>query len=396
MEWSIMFKFLSGLLAAAVLATSSFAAINPNQIQGYQTVFTGKNVIVNGGSEVAQINGTTLITPTSASYPIDNVQITTSVAGVFQSVQVNSTNVATYATGYLGSLGATNALRWSVLATNGAPAAGAEFASYYPIEGLNFSRFEYGTANAKVGSLQFKVHCTLAGTNTYSGAIKNYANTRAYPFSYSCTAGTDAQIYIQNIPGDTGGTWVGNTNAGAAYITFDLGSGANFKTTANAWATGDYNGVTGTTNLSAQANGSTLTITDVQFEVGAFSTQFERKMYNQVLAECSRYLPVIYSGTSAGSGYGAGSTYTATLAFFPVTFPVQTRVPPTAIVTESGGNAFTISTATNYTITTLTFGSASVTGAEIDGAVSGATAGQGGYIRWVHANDFIYLTGAQI
>ena len=387
-----MFKFLSGLLVAAVLATSSFAAINPNQIQGYQTVFTGKNTVVDGGSEVSQINGTTLITPTNGSYPIDNVMLTTSVAGVFQSVQVNSTNVATYTTGYLGSLGATNALRWSVLATNGAPAAGAKFSSYYPIEGLNFSRFQYGTANAKAGSLQFKVRCSVSGT--YSGAIQNYAATRSYPFSFACVSGGDRQFYIQNIPGDTGGTWVGNTNAGAAYITFDLGSGANFLSTASTWQTGNYTGVTGQTALSAQANGATLTITDVQFEVGAFSTQFERKLYGQVLAECQRYLPVF--GNPANNVLAVGYVQTTSAATANMTLPVPTRVAPTGFVVVGGTCAF--STPAGVATAGLTTFYATTTQISLYTNAGGGTltVGAGSLVLLTATVSSFYLTGAQI
>lgn len=387
-----MKKIFASLFISLALISSAFGAINPNQIQGYQTVFTGKSVNVNGGSEVSQINGTTLITPTTGSYPIDNVMLTTTVAGVFQSVQVNSTNVGTYTEGYLGSLGATNALRWSVLATNGAPAAAAEFAAYYPIEGLNFSRFQYGTANAKAGSLQFKVRCSVSGT--YSGAIKNYANTRSYPFSYSCTSGTNTQVYVQNIPGDTGGTWIGNTNAGAAYVTFDLGSGANFKTTANAWVTGDYNGVTGTTNLSAQTNGATLTITDVQFEVGSFSTQFERKLYSQVLAECRYYLPYQYYAAT-DSIIASNFSYSTTLNKIYLKWDYPTRVPITGVVVT--GNLDLYQGASIIGNGAPSFGIASTSGVELSEAVTAATVGLSGIMRPSGGNPFIiYGTGSRI
>lgn len=359
---------------------------------------TGRNVIVNGGSEVAQINGTTLITPTTGGYPIDNIMFESTTAGVFQSVKVDSTNVGTYTTGYLGSLGATSALRWSVLATHGAPLAMDEFTSYYPIEGLNFSRFQYGTANAKAGSLQFKVRCSVSGT--YSGAVKNYANTRSYPFSYLCTAGTDTQIYVQNIPGDTGGAWIGNTNAGAAYIAFDLGSGANFKSTEGTWQTGNFNGVTGSTNLSAQANGSTLTITDVQFEVMAFSTQFERKLYDRNLAESRRYLPAFIGYSLYELFRGVGTIATSTQGYFNLFFDVPARVVPTGVYQVGtigySDNVAIYSTTSVALNTTPTAAISSVNTGSVIFAITGGTAGRPLFLVGGALGAGIYFTGCQI
>jgi len=351
----------------------------------------GKNVIVNGGIEISQILGTASGVPATASYPVDNVQITTSTASVFSTVQVNSTNVATYTAGFLSSLGATNALQVAVNATHGAPAAADEFALYLPIEGLNFSRFQYGTANAKAGSLQFKVRCSVSGT--YSGAIKNYANTRAYPFSFACTLNTDTQVYIQNIPGDTGGTWVGNTNAGAAYITFDLGSGANFLSTASTWQTGNYNGVTGQTAMSAQANGATLTITDVQFEVGSFGTQFERKLYSQVLADCKRYLP--YFEVNTGDPVGLAIMYSTTIAMTIVHLDVPTRTPTTGLVVKTGNlNVYQAAVLVGNGVAP-NFNTATVDAVLMAPTIGGATAGYSGRVTGGSPLAF-YFTGAQI
>lgn len=352
----------------------------------------GRNVVVNGGIEVSQVLGSASSVPATGSYPVDNVQIVETTASTFSTVQVNSTNVGTYTAGYLGSLGATNALQIGVNATHGAPAATDEFSLYFPIEGLNFSRFQYGTANAKAGSLQFKTHCSVSGT--YSGAIQNYAHTRSYPFSFSCTAGVDAQVYIQNIPGDTGGTWVGNTNAGAAYVTFDLGSGANFKSTAGTWQTGDFNGVTGTTNLSAQANGSTLTITDVQFEVGSFSTQFERKLYSQVLADCQRYLPVFQ--LVLGSLVGNGFATTSSSPIATIMLPVQTRVPVTGFVATNGWAAWAYTNTQTAVTNIVSINSAGINMISVVLTTAAVlTAGQSGYF-YASTTGYIVFTGAQI
>lgn len=385
-----MKKFLSGILFAILVVTSAFAGINPNQLQDYHNIFTGTNVIVNGGLEISQVLGTASGVPATGSYPVDNVRIESSASSVFSTVQVNSTNVATYTTGYLASLGATNALRVAVNATHGAPAATDEFALYFAIEGLNFSRFQYGTANARTGSLQFKERCSVSGT--YSGAIKNYANTRSYPFSFSCTADTDTQVFIQNIPGDTGGTWVGNTNAGAAYVTFDLGSGANLLTTAGTWQTGNYNGVTGQTALSAQINGSTLTITDVQFEVGTFSTAFERKLYDQVLRECKRYKPSFNGGQYLGSFWASSTTVVNNGVFF----DTPARIAPTGVILGTGVSLVANGPSGNIAISGVSAFTGSINGAVINWVSGALTLYSSGNIVNAGIPVIIYFTGAEI
>jgi hypothetical protein len=158
----------------------------------------------------------------------------------------------------------------------------------FPIEGFNFSRFLYGTSNAVNTSLQFKAAASNPGT--YSGAIMNYAATRCYPFTYTiAVANTPVLVTIPNVLGDTGGAWVGNTNAGAAYVIFDLGSGSNFRGIVNSWQAGGFTTAIGATAFVSQTNGSLLTISDVQLEASPICTLFERKLYAGVLVDCQRY-----------------------------------------------------------------------------------------------------------
>lgn len=383
-ELATVFANLNGSSAqqfAVALATAAGQAPQSGQLYG-------RNVVVNGCCSVSQINGTTEVTPTNNSYPIDNVQYILS-----QASKLKCDKTATL----MGVLGAVWSLRTTVLAKY-TPIATDVFNLQFPIEGMNFARFQYGTANAKAGSLQFKALPSVAGT--YSGCIANYAGTRSYPFSFTVTADDIAAggklVKIENIPGDTGGVWVGATNAGAAEIRFDLGCGANFKGAAGAWTAGDIRGVTGALALVDQVNGSTLAITDVQFEVGAFCTQFERKLYDQVNIECQKYLPIIAS--ISGSYAGNGQCQSATSGYMNFALPVAPRIPCTGISVSNATHFSALNAAgagVAFTACAFNICTPKLIGITFTVA-AGLAAGDATTMLPNNASSMMYGTGAQI
>jgi len=376
--------------ATYITATNKFYITSMVQSQGdarYAQLgqLTGRNVIVNGDCSVSQVNGTTLITPAGNSYPIDNVQYSALQASKFQTDQTAA---------LFGALGGVMSLRTTVAAQY-APLATDVFNLQFPIEGLNFARFKYGTANAKAGSLQFKVLTSVAGT--YAGCIANYAGTRSYPFTFSIDAGEIAAggklVKIENIPGDIGGAWVGATNAGAAEIRFDLGCGANFAGAAGAWAAGDYRTVAGATKTVSQIVGSTFSITDVQFEVGAYCTQFERKLYDQVEQECQKYLPLIRALANTWP-IASGGAVTPTAMYYFIPFNVPTRVQVTSMVSTSIAHFIHngVSAGAANGVTQLI---ASLNGVFLNMGCTAQTAGVGD-LHLSTLGDVVYFEGARI
>ena len=273
----------------------------------------GKNVLINGDMSISQENGGAAVTPTISGYVLDMWGNSLAQPSKLTFQQV---------TNKLNSLGAPVAELITTASAYTAASTDA-FDFQQPIEGLNFSRFMYGTAYIKPASLQFKANASIAGT--YSGSIANSAGTRSYVFTFVLAANTDTLVTIQNIPGDSGGTWVGATNASAAILRFDLGSGSTFRSsTINAWQAGNIIGATGAVSLVATA-GATLAISEVQFELGSVCTAYERKLISQSLAECQRYLEI---GTQLGLYIGTINVYTATAYGF-IKFLSTKRAPPT-------------------------------------------------------------------
>ena len=199
------------------------------------------------------------------------------------------------------------------------------------IEADTVSDFAWGMPNAQPVTLSFWAGHSQAGT--YSGSIANAAGTRSYPFTYVNNAAWTK--YSITIPGDTTGAWVMSGNAGGVLVRFDLGSGANFRGPAGAWASGNYVGVTGSVNIVA-TNGAGFNLTGVKLEVGSVATPFNRQSLAKSMIDCQRYYQTfggfLYAYT-ANNGYYGGATTTAYL-------PVMMRAAPTVVVnlgTTAGG-----------------------------------------------------------
>lgn len=276
------------LLAGSTAQMFSVAPATAGTMAPEAGQLTGRNIAVNGSCQVDQVNSGAIISPLiNGSYIVDNIGYIQTQTGKLSGQQITTT---------LNSLGVTHAVRYTVLSQY-TPVSTDLFYSYIGIEGLNLAHLQFGTVNASPVSLQFKVRSSVTGT--FSGGLTNAAINRSYPFSFAVIANTDTLVKIENIPGDTTGTWP-ITNTAGAYLQFDLGNGTNYKSSANSWQAGAFLGVTGATNFVSQANGSTFDVSDVQFEKGTYCTTFERKLYGDVLRSCQRHYE---TGVSYWDGY---------------------------------------------------------------------------------------------
>ena len=239
----------------------------------------GDNRIINGDMRIDQRNNGA--SGTASGYTVDRWAYGTNVASkiVWQRVSGPA------ASGFPYCLMATSSSAYSSAAADG-------FALYQPIEADMVSDFAWGTAGAQPATLSFWAGSNLAGA--FSGVIRNYAGTRSYPFSFTLPAGPWTKITIP-IPGDTAGTWVMSGNAGSMYVFFDLGSGASNRGPANAWASANYNGVTGAVSIVA-TNGAAFYVTGVKLEIGSVATPFNRQSLAKSMADCQRYYQKLGGG----------------------------------------------------------------------------------------------------
>ena len=149
------------------------------------------------------------------------------------------------------------------------------------------------------------------------------------------TVTVSGQIYIDSISG------IACTVAGYAAASTDSTyttaiSGFNVSLTAGSYVSFSgqlslpstaYNGFEVDINFSGVV-GRTIKITNVQLEVGTSATPFERRLYNQELANCQRYYEI---GTAGWQGY---STNASNFSIW-VQYEVQKRAAATLVVANS-------------------------------------------------------------
>jgi hypothetical protein len=329
---------------------------------------------------IDQRNAGASVTPSGDGYLLDRWIYEASNTSKF-TFQQNAGSI-TPPVGFTKYLGATVASAVSISATS-------YFNLEQRIEGQNISDLAWGTANAKTVTLSFQVYSSLTGT--FGGSLQNSAQNRSYPFSYSIpTANTWTTISV-TIAGDTSGTWL-TTNGIGMIVYFGLGIGSTYSTTASAWAAGNYFSATGATSVVG-TSGATFYITGVQLEIGSSATPFERRLYNQELANCQRYLPAWSTGGTTSSPFGISRGGSTTTAFTHLPYPVTPRVVPTGITVPAG----TYWQLGGNTTTSVVFNSSSLSFLDVLSTVaSGLTAASCFALQSNNASAYILATGCEL
>lgn len=271
----------------------------------------GDNRIINGDMRIDQRNNGA--SGTAAGYTIDRwLYSATQVSrGSWGRGTLGAPGIAATGCGY--NLGFASSSAYASLATD-------NFQFAQKIEADFVSDFAWGTSSAQPVTLSFWATSSLTGT--FGGSICNDTGARSYPFSFSLPTTAWTKIAI-TIPGDIGGTWVLQGSGNAMWVRFDLGSGANFRGPAGAWASANYVGVTGTQSIVA-VNGATFNFTGVKLEIGSVATPFNRQSLAKSMADCQRYYQIL-AGLGFG-GYGSAATQAASDGF---AFNTAIRTTPT-------------------------------------------------------------------
>ena len=328
----------NGIVSSGSITTQSATGVifsDSSSLPAASSPYVLKNRIINGAMVIDQRYAGAATANTIADFTLDRWSANQSVTGKII-VQQNAAAVTPPA-GFNYYLGVTSQSSYALL-------TGSYYFMQQSIEGYNVVDLAWGTANAKTITISFWVRSSLTGT--FSGALTNSAANRSYPFSYTISVANTWEQKSVTIAGDTSGTWL-NTSGAGIRVNFSLGTGTTYSGTAGAWASAFYVAATGATSVVG-TNGATFYITGVQLEIGSTATPFERRLYNQELANCQRYYYKIVPG-SPDSEFGAMSgNQKTTVADGIFMFPVTMRTPPAAL--EQTG------TAANYALYPLNGG----------------------------------------
>jgi hypothetical protein len=295
-------------------ASSQTAAASP---------YVLKNRIINGDMRIDQRNAGASTTPTTTAtnvYNVDRWFVNISQASKF-SIQQNAGSVTPPA-GFTNYLGATSLSAYTAGASD-------YFTISQNIEGYNISDLAWGTVNAKTVTFSFWVRSSLTGT--FGGSFLNSASNRSYPFTYTISSANTWEQKTITVAGDTTGTWL-TTNGIGINVNFSLGMGSTYSGTSGAWASAAYFSATGATSVVG-TNGATFYITGVQLEQNTSATPFERRLYNQELANCQRYCFVYRPSTNYAPylmAHGINTTAMRGLLKFPQTMRTSPSLTFTA------------------------------------------------------------------
>jgi hypothetical protein len=297
------------------LTKVSSAVLNIDDLYGF------RNRIINGDMRIDQRNAGAAVSPVPSGFSVDRFLIFNLTDGSF-SAQRDTVAPA----------GFTNSLKWTTTTADSSLSADQRCGILQIIEGFNTADLGFGTANAQSVAISFWVRSSLTGT--FAVGLRNNGAARAYVTSYTISSANTWEYKTITIPGDTSGTWLTDNGVGIQ-LTWSLGAGSNFQTTAGSWQNGNLQGVTGQVQVMGTLN-ATWQVTGVQLEAGSVATPFERRPFGTELALCQRYYY-----RALGVSLGVGFCQSTTQARFFVPFHVPMRDAPSAL--EQSG------TASNYT-----------------------------------------------
>ena len=295
---------------------------------------SSRNLIINGAMNVHQRGGTT----TGEGYLLDRWHIYSNPTAKHTVSQDTETPV-----GFKYSMKWTSASAYT-------PSSGNYFYTGQRIEGHNWDKMEYGTANAKTCTISFWARSSITGT--WSGIVKNNAQDRTYPWEYTISSADTWEYKTVTVPGCTDGTWLSGNSAGA-WIYFCIGSttsGTTYLGSANSWQSSNLIGTTGSNSL-VNTNAATLYITGVQVEEGTAATSFEHRSYGDELRRCMRYCQVTDgggNGTGVVTGSAAGQRIQMDLKEIMRASPTITKVGSNIYVYDGGAACQVSSTSAEY------------------------------------------------
>jgi len=284
-----------------------------------------KNLVVNGGMEVSQANGSAGVGKNV--YNVDMWANGSANDATLSFLQVAGVTLA--------PPGWNTALTMQVSGPDNSIGAAQFCVIRHPFEGLTVSQLKFGTADASPVGIGFWVRAFRAGI--YCGSLQNGAQGRSYPFEFTINASLVWEFKTVVIPGDTGGTWPKDNTAGML-LNFAQAVGTNFQGTVNSWNAANRYGTANQVN-ALQSTSDTFSITGVSMLAGTIPPTPEMSLrmvlpYHQELARCQRYytklsFPITDQAIATGIAYATTSAWGHCIGL-----PTTMRISPSVAVSS--------------------------------------------------------------
>lgn len=290
---------------------------------GSQSAPSNKNLIINGGMQVAQ-RGTSQTADDNTIHPLDRFVLFTQVnAGVFTVSQ--STDVPS-------GQGFANSLKFDCTTASGSLNSGDYLELQSRLEGQDLQRLAYGSSGAKALTLSFWVKSNKTGTYQVNAQLQGSGKINSFAYTIDSANTWEKKTHV--FEGNQSNALT-NDNSRQFELDFWFAAGSDFTggTTHTDWATRANADYANSLNVNlADTIGNNLYLTGVQLEMGEQATAFEHRSYSDELARCQRYYQLIESF----NGFFAGTTSGSSAGLFSVALTVPLRASPS--FTVSGGS----------------------------------------------------------
>ena len=260
-----------------------------------------RNIIINGGMQVAQRSTSETAQHTSGYLTLDRFNFNFLNEDQLQTTLTQASE---------GPDGFANSLKVQTTEPESAVAADEEFRVIYKVEAQDLQQLKFGTSEAERITVSFYVRSSVAATygfNLYQNDA-NKVNGQAYTINSANTWERKTLTFI----GNTSDVINDDTGVGMQLNWF-LMAGSNFTSGSNSgwetFATAKH-AVGHNANAVATTDNATWQITGVQLEVGSQATPFEHRSFGEELALCQRYYYQV-KGPAKGR-FAAGNYFSTT------------------------------------------------------------------------------------
>ena len=317
------------------------SSVNNNQASGR------KNLLINGGHNIAQRGTAAVTVNTSALYRcVDRwkTDIDGSGGGDFSHGQ---------ATDVPDGVGLTNSSKITVVTQASQPASeGNRHQLYYQVEKNDVTKLCWGTSYAKACTLSFYVKSSITGTYPLFFQYYGAGGSLYYFTNYTINSANTWERKTINVTGPTtGGTVTGTMTSVGLRIEWGLGYGSDSETgTLNEWtSSGTVRTASGSVYLP-ENSGATWFLTGCQFELESTATDFKHISVAEEKRLCARYYQKIIN-TSNAKPFGVGNIDGATQAQIYVSLPVEMRTEPDSMELANNSTDIQMRVRTSVTCT---------------------------------------------